>query len=176
MFRPCNRRKCGDARRVIQANSNWFKPMDFPMIARAWRHAWILRLALFLWLAATCGSALAAEPVAATARAASLETNATPRFQVTGYTVEGRWLLPTNILVPLFAKYTGANVSLREIIHAASDLETEYRHEGYLLMNVAIAPKHITNGIVTLYVYPGAVAQIVVAGQRYLISPMATPW
>jgi hemolysin activation/secretion protein len=171
MFRPCNRLTCGDARGVIQKNSNWLKPLNFRMIARACPLAGMLRLALFLWLAATCGSALGAEPVAATARAASLVTNATPHFQVNGYTVEGRWLLPTNILVPMFAKYTGTNVSLREIIHAASDLETEYRHAGYLLMNIAIAPQRITNGIVTLNaLYPGTVPQIIVSGKRYLVT------
>jgi hemolysin activation/secretion protein len=170
MFRPCNRQKCGDARRVIPANSSLLRRLNFPMTARVCPRAWVLRLALFLWLSTTCGSALAAVPAAAPSRTAGMDTNAVPHFPVTGYTVEGRWLLPTNLLVPLFAKYTGSNVSLREIIHAASDLETEYRHEGYLLMNVAIAPKRITNGIVTLNVYPGAVAQIIVGGHRYLVT------
>src|SRR5215469_16664577 len=101
---------------------------------------------------------------------AAMQTGAAPSFNVTGFTVEGRWILSTNVMVPIFSKYSGANVSLENIIHAASDLELEYIREGYPTMNIVVAPKRITNGIVTLDVFPGAVAQVVVAGNRYLIA------
>lgn len=110
----------------------------------------------------------AAEP--ATNSAAATELKAAPRFNVTGYEVESKWLLPTNVLVPLFSKYTGTNISLEQIAHAASALELEYVHEGYPTMNIVVAPKRIKNGIVTLDAFPGAMAQIVVAGYRYLVS------
>ena len=131
-----------------------------------------LGLVVFLWLQFfCCGNLPAAEPPTTGIPAAvGMDTGTAPGYDVQTYVVQGRALLATNLLVPLFAKYTGTNVSLEEIVRAASDLQTEYRNQGYLMMNIVIAPKRIANGVVTLDVFPGAVAQIVVAGRRYLVS------
>ncbi len=131
-----------------------------------------LGLVVFLWLQFfCCGKLPAAEPPATgTPAAVGTETGSAPGYNVQTYVVQGKALLATNLLVPLFAKHTGTNVSLEEIVRAAADLETEYRNQGYLMMNIVIAPKRIANGVVTLDVFPGAVAQIVVAGKCYLIS------
>ena len=109
--------------------------------------------------------------------AAGLPTNsvtvddaAMPHFNVRGFTVEGRVDLTTNVLEKLFSKYSGTNISLLKLVQAASDLELECLHRGFPTMNVAINPKRIANGIVTLNVFPGAMPQIVVAGRRYAIS------
>ena len=107
-----------------------------------------------------------AEPVAP----AAIELDATPRFNVTRFQVQGKCLLPTNVLATLFSRYTGTNVSLDEIIHAASALDLEYLHEGYPNMNVIVAPPQIQDGVVTLDAFPGAVPQVVIAGYRYLVS------
>lgn len=169
MFQFCNRRASSGLRRGINPGFIPLPRMNFKRPGPVLPPAWVLRLAICFWLSATGGIARAAEPSAAPV-AAGVATNGVPRFVVNGYTIEGRWLLPTNILVPLFAQYTGTNVSLYEIAHAASDLETEYRHEGYPLMNISIAPKRITNGLVTLNAFLGAAPQIVVAGKRFVLS------
>lgn len=93
-----------------------------------------------------------------------------PHFNIVGYTVAGTVDLPTNLLNAVFSKYSGTNVSLLQLVQAASDLELACLHKGYPTMNIAIAPGHITNGMVKLTVFPGAVPQIVVAGRRYPIS------
>jgi hemolysin activation/secretion protein len=144
--------------------------MNFKITGRSCLPAIVVSLAVFFWLSVHCGNALAAEPVAASSGVTGMQTNVTPGYNVQAYVVQGKPLLASNLLASLFSKYTGTNVSLREIVHAASDLETEYRHEGYVFMNIVIAPKRIANGIVTLDAFPGAVAQIVVAGRRYLVS------
>jgi hemolysin activation/secretion protein len=77
-------------------------------------------------------------------------------------------LLSTNILSPLFSKYTGTNVSLQQIVHAASDLQSAYRDQGYPAMSVAFVPEDIRDGIVTFNVAQTAIPQIVVAGERCL--------
>jgi len=105
--------------------------------------------------------------------AAAPQTNAAPGFNVAAITIEGRFLLPTNLLTALFSKYAGTNVSLHSILQAASELELAYQSNGYPAMNIVIAPRHITNGIVTMEVFPGALPQIVVAGHRYPISDEA---
>jgi hemolysin activation/secretion protein len=122
---------------------------------------------LLLWLSLTLISRLGlAEPAAP----AGIELDATPRFNVTRFQVQGKCLLPTNVLATLFSRYTGTNVSLDEIIHAASDLDLEYLHQGYPNMNVIVAPRQIQDGVVTLEAFPGAVPQVVIAGYRYLVS------
>jgi len=106
----------------------------------------------------------AAEPMVSPSAPAS---HTTPHFYVRGYTVEGV-VLSTNILIPLFSKYTGTNVSLQQIVHAATDLQSAYRNEGYPAMSVAFVPEEISDGIVTFNVAQTVVPQIVVAGERCL--------
>jgi hemolysin activation/secretion protein len=73
-------------------------------------------------------------------------------------------------MISVFSKYARTNASLQDIIHAASDLELAYIRQGYPTMNIVVAPKRIANGIVTLDVFPGAVPQVVVGGNRYVLS------
>jgi len=128
-----------------------------------------LGLAIYLSLVFYGCHLEAAEPVS-TRFTAALETNALPTYNVQSYVIEGKTLLATNILIPLFSKHTGTNISVEEIVRAAADLELEYRNQGYPTMNIIIAQKRITNGIVTMGIFPGAIAQIVVSGNRYLVA------
>ena len=91
-------------------------------------------------------------------------------YDVQGYAVEGKLMLSSNVLAHVFGKYTGTNVSLQKIVQAAADLQAAYQDEGYPEVNIVIARQKITNGIVTMDVFQGAVAQIVVSGRRYLNS------
>ena len=129
----------------------------------------ILKLMAFIMILSHGVKLSAVEP-AATTGAGRFATNTPASFSVKAYVVQGRPLLATNVLTPLFSKYTGTNISMEEILQAAADLQIEYRNEGYLMMNIIIAPRRITNGIVTLDAFAGAMAQIVVAGKRYVVS------
>ena len=53
---------------------------------------------------------------------------------------------------------------------AASELQLEYRNQGYPTMCIAIAEQQITNGTVTMNVFPMASPQIWVSGKRYVSS------
>ena len=77
-----------------------------------------------------------------------LESYLYDSYEVHSYVIEGKPLLATNILT-------------RPPAH---------RRQGYDTMNIVIAPRRITNGLVPLDIFPGAVAQVVVAGERYLMS------
>ena len=98
---------------------------------------------------------------------ATVESSEDAHFNVQAYAVKSNTLLPTNILTDIFSKHTGPNVSLDEIVKAASDLQLEYRNQGYPTMSIAIAPQQITNGTVTMNVFPMAFPQILVSGRRY---------
>lgn len=126
-------------------------------------------LAIFWLLIFSCAHLVAAEPLAAPFPP-MLATSDSSTYNVQSYVIEGKTLLATNVLIPLLSKYTGTNISVGEIVRAASDLEAEYRKQGFPTMNIIIAQKKITNGIVTMGIFPGAVAQIVVSGNRYLVS------
>ena len=124
---------------------------------------WLAVLSL-VW--AGLGSRAAAQPAGA--------TNASPyldqAFKVQSYALEGKPLLATNLYVPLLARHTGTNVSLREIVRAAYELEAAYRDQGVSSMNIVIAPNRIVDGRVTLNVFRGGMAQIVLAGNRFAVS------
>jgi hemolysin activation/secretion protein len=127
--------------------------------------------AVFLLCFFCCGTlhVKAAESVLSQDSPVSSSTaNAAPHFNVRAYVVEGSTRFSTNTLTPLFSKYTGTNVSLEEIVKAASDLQSEYRNQGYPAMGVAFVPEQITDGIVTMNVFQAAIPQIVVSGERYL--------
>jgi hemolysin activation/secretion protein len=114
----------------------------------------------------------AAESVSspATTATAATESNAAPHFDVRAYAVKSNTMLSTNTLTRIFSKHTGTNVSLDEIVKAASDLQLEYRNQGYPTMSIAIAQQQITNGTVTMSVFPMADPQIMVSGRRYVSS------
>ncbi len=128
-----------------------------------------IRPAIFWLLIFSGANLVAAEPPAAPFPP-MLATSDSSTYNVQSYVIEGKTLLATNVLIPLLSKYTGTNISVGEIVRAASELETEYRKQGFPTMNIIIAQKKITNGIVTMGIFPGAIAQIVVSGNRYLVS------
>jgi hemolysin activation/secretion protein len=105
---------------------------------------------------------LAVEPVS------SPTADAAPHFNVRAYVVVGSPLLPTNTLASLFSPYTGPNISLDEIVKAASALQLEYHDQGCPAISVAFVPEQIGGDVVTFNVAQTAIPQIVVAGERYL--------
>jgi hemolysin activation/secretion protein/AraC-like DNA-binding protein len=159
---------------VTQMNSKTANQGPLPAMTFLRRHVLCLLLFLFCWGSGVVPKLPAAElaassnpPASAPAAAGS---NAASRFNVRAYAVNSNTLLPTNILTGIFSKYTGTNISLDEIAEAASDLQLEYRNQGYAAMCIAIAPQQITNGTVTLNVFPSASPQIWVSGSRYVSS------
>ncbi len=143
----------------------------FPFLCRLRR---VIFLLLFLgcWMAGATVKAAPADQAAAvspssTNAIAAVGKVAAAHFNVAGYTVEGNPMLPTNVLVAVFSKYAGPDVTLDEIVKAASDLQLAYRDQGYPPVSVAVVPGKITNGIITMNVFQAVVPQIVVAGRRY---------
>jgi hemolysin activation/secretion protein len=138
---------------------------------------------LLVWLSASClpGTVLklsaADDALAPSLTNSPASTNATaaaannhvPSYNIIGYTIEGNTLLATNLLVSVFSKYGGTNVSLESIVQAATDLQAAYRDQGYPGLSIAVAPRQ-TNGIVTMNIFQAVIPQIVVAGRRYPVS------
>jgi len=107
-------------------------------------------------------------PVSTNAPAAP--TNAAPKFAVRAYEITGDTLLSTEALTTIFARYTGTNIGVAEIMKAGSDLQLEYRDRGFPTVNVTIPPQQISNGIVKIRVFEGFVSDIVVTNNRWYSS------
>ncbi|HTI98644.1 MAG TPA: POTRA domain-containing protein [Dongiaceae bacterium] len=97
-------------------------------------------------------------------------TNAGPRFVVKAYEIKGDTLLSTDTLMAIFAKHTGTNVGVADIVKASSELQMEYRDRGYPTVNVTLPPQQITNGFVKIQVFEGRLASILVEHNRYFSS------
>jgi hemolysin activation/secretion protein len=134
-----------------------------------WRSRALLLL-LLLGCLKVCSASILAADSSPTINALAPLDSGVPHFNVLEYAVEGIELPATNNLTPMYSKYVGTNVSLAQIVQAAADLQAEYRSVGYPLVSVAIAEKRITNGIVPMYVFQGAIQQILVSGRRYVVS------
>src|SRR5262249_12123841 len=89
-----------------------------------------------------------------------------PAFHVNRYEVSGMPRLPDETLTGLFSKFTGTNITMEQVIGAASELQVEYRRQGYTNVGIAFSPKAITNGVVTLNTFQAVFPQIVIAGER----------
>jgi hemolysin activation/secretion protein len=131
------------------------------------RSTWALAGLFFFvgWIPGAVSSLNAAD-------SAGLQTTADagPNFSIQAYTVEGRALPSSGNLTRILSGHTGTNVSLAEVVQTAADLQLEYQRQGYPGMSVAMAPDRTTNGTVSMFVFQGAVPQILISGRRYFPS------
>ena len=125
-----------------------------------------IRLLARLWLVPLLLWGLSAGP-----RAWAAESSAT-NYLVTTYVVAGYQVPPTNASRALFAKYTGREVTLGELVKAARELQVDYRRRGYTNVSISMAPERITGGQVTLHAFRAPSANILVSGRAF---PKPTP-
>ncbi len=100
------------------------------------------------------------------------QTNAPakPTFAVTRYQVTGNTLLRPEALDSVLTNFTGAAVSVDQIVLAQKTLNLLYRRQGYVTVGTTLPPQKITNGVVQLQVTEGRLAEITVLGNRHFSS------
>ena len=98
------------------------------------------------------------------------KTNAPPGFVVRAYEITGDTLLTTNTLMAIFAKRTGTNVTINDILQAANDLQAEYRSRGFPTVAVSLPQQTLSNGIVKIKVFEGRISDILVVKNHYFSS------
>jgi hemolysin activation/secretion protein len=116
------------------------------------------------------GLALTRSANAAAKTASSGKTNAPPGFLVRAYEITGDTLLSTNTLMSIFAKRTGTNVTINDILEAKNELQEEYQNRGYPTVSVTVPQQTLTNAIVKIRVFEGRISDILVVGNRYFTS------
>ncbi|MDB6016008.1 MAG: hypothetical protein JWR19_497 [Pedosphaera sp.] len=84
-----------------------------------------------------------------------------------GYAVTGNTLIPEWSLRPIFLKHIGTNLSLADIVSAASELQVAYRERGYPTVSVTLPQQQLTNGLVKIRVFEGTLAEVKVVKNRY---------
>lgn len=85
---------------------------------------------------------------------------------VRAYSVKGDPLLTNSAFTAALACGLGTNLGLADILHAAGELQRGYRSAGYTNVTLTLGQPEMTNGVVTLHVFRGAVSQIVLDGKR----------
>ena len=71
---------------------------------------------------------------------------------------------PPAELRPLFAALIGKDITLGDILNVADKIEARYRAEGYLLVRAFVPPQRVRDGIFTINVVEGYIADITVQG------------
>ena len=92
-------------------------------------------------------------------------TNALTPWVIAEYRVQGDPALTQLVPAARLEPYTGTQVTLLDIVRAASALQREFHASGYTNVTLTLGRDQITNGIVTLYAFRSGRAQIVVDGK-----------
>ena len=97
-------------------------------------------------------------------------TNVGPRFAVTGYRVLGNTLLSMDTMKKVLGPHTGDAVGLETIRKGVADLVLAYRDRGFATVNASLPQQQITNGLVSVQVTEGRLAEVVVMNNRHFSS------
>ena len=85
-------------------------------------------------------------------------------FHLTDIQITGATTLSPDRFRPLYQQLIGKDVNLANILDVADAIEAEYRRAGYLLVRAFVPPQRVANGIFTINVVEGFVANITVEG------------
>ncbi len=85
-------------------------------------------------------------------------------FTLTDLRITGAHLLPESALRPLFANLIGKDVKLSDIQDVADKIEQAYRDHGYMLVRAYVPPQRVSNGVFTINVVEGKIANVAVEG------------
>ena len=87
-------------------------------------------------------------------------------FQLKDIRIDGARTLPADSFRPLYQGLIGHDVTLSDILNVADGIEAEYKKQGYLLVRAYVPPQHVKDGIFTIKVVEGFVADTSVVGGR----------
>lgn len=86
------------------------------------------------------------------------------RFNLVDLQIVGAVTFPPDRFRPLYDQLIGTDVSLSDILDVADAIETAYRDDGYLLVRAFVPPQRVTNGVFTINVVEGFVANVLIEG------------
>ena len=133
----------------------------------------IRSLALHAGFACLVAPTMASAQQAGSAAAQPPENHAIPvaaPTTIAAVRVEGNTLLPAAALAPFTSSLAGAAPDLDALNAAAARIQNAYREAGYGGVVAYIPPQESRDGVVTVRVVEGKLAQLRVTGNRYVSS------
>lgn len=86
------------------------------------------------------------------------------QFHLEDIRVQGAVTLPPESFRPLYEQLLGKDVSLSDILDVAAAIEAEYRRNGYILVRAFVPPQRVADGIFTINIVEGFIANVAVEG------------
>ena len=88
------------------------------------------------------------------------------RFHLNDIQIKGAVTLPAGGFRALYQPLLGKDVTLSDILDVAAAIENEYRRAGYILVRAFVPPQRVADGIFTINVVEGFIANISVEGGK----------
>jgi len=85
-------------------------------------------------------------------------------FKLSDIKITGAVTLPASQFRPLYESLLGKDITLGDILNVADKIEAEYRAAGYLLVRAFVPPQRVRDGVFTINVVEGFLANISVQG------------
>ena len=136
--------------------------------AFAWRAQAVACLVLGVLSVHSTGAqaqAQATSPAASAASSTAIE--ASPKFAVYEYAVEGNTVLSVTAVEKAVTPFLGENKTFAEVDGARAALEKAYQDAGYLSVFVDLPEQPVGEGTVRLVVLEGRIERLAVTGSRY---------
>jgi hemolysin activation/secretion protein len=86
------------------------------------------------------------------------------RFHLKDIEIKGAATISPTRFRPFYQKLIGTDVSLSDILDVADAIENEYRRNGYILVRAFVPPQRVDDGIFTINVVEGFIANVAVEG------------
>ena len=90
-----------------------------------------------------------------------------PRFDVTGYQVEGNTIIPDSQVNAILAPFTGKGKDFGDVQQAIETLEEVYRARGYYAVKVLLPEQELQGGFVTLRVVEAKIGKVAIDGNNH---------
>jgi hemolysin activation/secretion protein len=86
------------------------------------------------------------------------------RFRLNGVEIKGAVTLPAERFRLFYQSLIGKDVTLSDILDVAGKIENEYRRAGYILVRAFVPPQRVADGIFSINVVEGFIANISIEG------------
>ena len=86
------------------------------------------------------------------------------RFHLKDIEIKGAVTISPARFRPYYQKLIGTEVSLSDILDVADAIENEYRRNGFILVRAFVPPQRVADGIFTINVVEGFIANVTVEG------------
>ena len=97
-------------------------------------------------------------------------TAAGPRFDISGFDVEGNTLLPPAEIAAVLAPFKGTGRDFDDVQRAVAALQAAYAKRGFNLVRVALPEQELDHGAVRLRVIETRIGHVDVTGNRFFDS------